>query len=160
MSFLLKWLSTQVFLFSNFWHFKLAFSVVLWKGNLKFREFFPDKVSFVWDLIDLVSDVPRHLSTKRTQWLEYQLYRGLFAFCNRTFSIISLLVVCDLKIWWKCFRFTEGLFIWGALALLGGLAHLGEMIFITRSYGIFYLSSIKKFVVSLDKNCLIKHFLQ
>ena len=33
----------------------------------------------------------------------------------------------------------------GELARLGGLAHLGEMIFIPRSHGIFYLSSIKKF---------------
>ena len=31
-----------------------------------------------------------------------------------------------------------GLFIWGELARLGGLAHLGEMIFISRLYGIFY----------------------
>ena len=38
----------------------------------------------------------------------------------------------------------------GELARLGGLAHLGEMIFIPRSYGIFYLSSIKKFVMSLE----------
>ena len=33
----------------------------------------------------------------------------------------------------------------GELARLGGLARLGEIIFIPRSYGIFYLSSIKKF---------------
>ena len=32
------------------------------------------------------------------------------------------------------------------LARLSGLARLGEMIFISRSCGIFYLSSIKKFV--------------
>ena len=37
------------------------------------------------------------------------------------------------------------------LARLGGLAHLGEMIFIPRSYGIFYLSSIKKFVYVAGK---------
>ena len=43
----------------------------------------------------------------------------------------------------------------GVLARLGGLAHLGEMIFIPRSYGIFYLSSIKKFM-SLEKDYLIK----
>ena len=44
----------------------------------------------------------------------------------------------------------------GELARLGGLAHLGEMIFIPRSYGIFYLSSIKKFVMSFEKDYLIK----
>ena len=44
----------------------------------------------------------------------------------------------------------------GELAGLGGLAGLGEMIFIPRSYGIFYLSSIKKFVMSLEKDCWIK----
>ena len=42
------------------------------------------------------------------------------------------------------------------LARLGRLARLGERIFIPRSYGIFYLSSIKKFVMSLEKDCLIK----
>ena len=44
----------------------------------------------------------------------------------------------------------------GELARLGGLAHLGEMIFIPRSYGIFCVSSVKKFVRSLKKECLIK----
>ena len=39
------------------------------------------------------------------------------------------------------------------LAGLGGLAHLGELIFIPCSYGFFYVSSIKKFVVSLVKDC-------
>ena len=34
----------------------------------------------------------------------------------------------------------------GELARLGGLARLGEIIFIPRSYGILYLSSIKKLV--------------
>ena len=44
----------------------------------------------------------------------------------------------------------------GELARLGGLARLGEIIFIARSYEIFYLSSIKKFLMSLRKACLIK----
>ena len=50
----------------------------------------------------------------------------------------------------------------GELAHLGGLAHLGEMIFIPRSYEIFYLSSIKKFLLCRWKNniYLIKQFLQ
>ena len=39
----------------------------------------------------------------------------------------------------------------GELARLGGLPRLGEMIFILRSYGIFYISSIKKFVLSLKR---------
>ena len=47
----------------------------------------------------------------------------------------------------------KGLFIWGELALLDGLAHLGGMIFNPSSYGIFYLTSIKKFVLSLETNC-------
>ena len=42
--------------------------------------------------------------------------------------------------------------MWGKLARIGGLGHLGEMIFISRSYGIFYLISIKKFVISLKKD--------
>ena len=43
----------------------------------------------------------------------------------------------------------------GELAWLGGLARLVKMIFIPRSYGIFYLSPSKKFVMSLEKDCLI-----
>ena len=56
------------------------------------------------------------------------------------------------------FFFTKHQFIikMRALGGLGGLAHLGEMIFIPRPYGIFYLSSIKRFVMSLEKDCLIK----
>ena len=42
------------------------------------------------------------------------------------------------------------------LACLGGLAHLGEMIFVPRSYGIFYLRSVKTFVMLLEKDYLIK----
>ena len=44
----------------------------------------------------------------------------------------------------------------GELDQLGGLALLGEMIFVPRSHGIFYLSSIKKFVTSPEKDCFIK----
>ena len=40
----------------------------------------------------------------------------------------------------------QGCLYGGELARLGLLDRLGEMIFIPRSYGIFYLSSIKKFV--------------
>ena len=46
------------------------------------------------------------------------------------------------------------------LSRLGGLNDQDEMIFIPRSYGIFYLSSVKKFVMSLEKDFLIKSFLQ
>ena len=55
----------------------------------------------------------------------------------------------------------EGLFIWGELVQLSGLVHPGEMIFIPRSYGICYVTSIKKFVMSLEKNlkrCKVFHF--
>ena len=48
----------------------------------------------------------------------------------------------------------------GEWARLSGLARLGEMIFIPRSHGIFYLSSINKLVMSLEKDYLIKYFLQ
>ena len=37
--------------------------------------------------------------------------------------------------------FSWGLFMWGELARLSGLARLGEVIFIPRSYGIFYLTA-------------------
>ena len=36
-----------------------------------------------------------------------------------------------------------------------GLAHLGEMVFIPRSYEIFYLTSTKEFVMSLEKGISI-----
>ena len=41
------------------------------------------------------------------------------------------------------------------LARLGEMAHLGEMIFILCSNAIFYLTSIKKSVMSLEKIVLI-----
>ena len=43
----------------------------------------------------------------------------------------------------------------GELPRLGGLPRLVEMIFVPRSYGIFYLTLVKKFVMSLIKDCLI-----
>ena len=39
------------------------------------------------------------------------------------------------------FDYTKGLFIQGELARLRALARLGEVIFIPRSYGIFYLTA-------------------
>ena len=45
------------------------------------------------------------------------------------------------------------------MAQLCGLAHLGKMIFIPHSIGIFHLSSIKKFVMSLENYCLITQLL-
>ena len=50
-------------------------------------------------------------------------------------------------------RWLSHIFYLGELARLGGLVHLVEMIFISRSYGIFYLTSIKKFDMSLEKDC-------
>ena len=50
-------------------------------------------------------------------------------------------------------KLSKKLFIWDELAWLSGLAHLGEMIFISRLYGIFRLASIKRFVMSLEKDC-------
>ena len=47
---------------------------------------------------------------------------------------------------------TKGMFIWDELARLGELAHQGKMFFIPRSNGVFfYLTSIKKFVMSQEK---------
>ena len=51
----------------------------------------------------------------------------------------------------RCSFQTQGCSYGGLLARLSGLARLGEMIFIPRSHGIFYLSSIKKFVMSSKK---------
>ena len=50
------------------------------------------------------------------------------------------------------------MFIWDELARLSELAHLGEMIFIPHCHGIFCLSSVKKFVISLEKDCLMSIF--
>ena len=48
---------------------------------------------------------------------------------------------------------TKRLFIWNELARVSGLPHLSEMIFILRSDRIFYLPSIKNFVLSQEKDC-------
>ena len=42
--------------------------------------------------------------------------------------------------------------------LSGWLAQLGETIFILHSYAIVYLTSIKMFVVTLEKDCLVTKF--
>ena len=57
-----------------------------------------------------------------------------------------------LELYW--INLFKGLFIWSELAQVGGLTHPGEVIFIPRSYGIFYLILMKKFVISLEKDCL------
>ena len=53
---------------------------------------------------------------------------------------------------------TKGLFIWGELARLRGLSRLGEVIFIPRSYGIFYLAA-KRLLCHSKKIVLITCFL-
>ena len=70
---------------------------------------------------------------------------------------VALFLVLSCNIFQNALR---GCSYGGELARLSGLARLGEMIFIPRSYGIFCLSSIKKFVMSLKKDYLIKYFLQ
>lgn len=53
---------------------------------------------------------------------------------------------------------TNGSFLWGDLARLDELAHLGEKIFIPRTCKIFYLISMKKFVMSLEKDKVVLSF--
>ena len=43
-------------------------------------------------------------------------------------------------------------FMWGEPGQLAGLSHFGQMIFISHSYEILYLTLIKNFVVSLEKD--------
>ena len=69
------------------------------------------------------------------------------------------------RLWHRCFpmifvKFLRGCSYRGELACLSGLARLGEMIFFSRSHGILYVSSIKKFIMSLEKDGLINYFLQ
>ena len=52
----------------------------------------------------------------------------------------------------KKFFGTQGLFIWGELAQLGGLAHLSEMIFSHIHMG-SSISVQSKSVMSLEKDC-------
>ena len=70
----------------------------------------------------------------------------------------------NIQVSWQVAKQPKVPFIWGELA------HLAEMILIPRSYGIFCLTSIQKFVLSLEKDCfdhvifkwfyVFKHFLQ
>ena len=48
---------------------------------------------------------------------------------------------------------TKKLFKRDEPARVSGLPHLSEMIFVPLSDGIFNLNSIKKFVLSLEKDC-------
>ena len=90
----------------------------------------------------------------------------IYDFCSETFitKALSFLLlqlclesICSLLFILVLLRSSS---YWSELARLGGLSRLGEMIFIPRSYGIFYLCSMKKFVTSLEKDCLIRYFLQ
>ena len=87
----------------NFWYFRLAFSVVFEKTIWYFISFL-GIVFFVWDLTDLSLSilVVRPLSIKRIKLLDYQFYRELLIVCSLMIGITSLLVLRDLKIWWKC----------------------------------------------------------
>ena len=76
----------------------------------------------------------------------------LFSLLNRYFFSLVLFNI-------RMEIFFKGLFIWCEMARLRGLVHLGEMIFIPRSYKVLYLGSFKKFM-SLKKGCFIKPFFQ
>ena len=67
---------------------------------------------------------------------------------NKTLHVLAPEVISKLVA-----SYIKGLFIWGKLDRLSGLAYLGEVIFIPRSYGIFHLPLILKFVKSLEKYC-------
>ena len=92
-----------------------------------------EKIKYLWFMINLVTMTVRLKTEKK---------RKIFDLCQ--------------KILLKKYIFIRGSSYGGELARLGGLARLGEMIFIPLSYGIIYLSSIKKFVTSLEKDCLIE----
>ena len=87
----------------NFGYFRLAFSVVFEKTIWYFISFL-GIVFFVWDLTDLSLSISvvRPLSIKRIKLLDYQFYRELLIVCSLMIGITSLLVLRDLKIWWKC----------------------------------------------------------
>ena len=76
-------------------------------------------------------------------WVVIMLFNtGLYNSAFPTYSLKNL-DLCSVLL---TLYLTMRLFIWGELARLGGLAHLGEMIFIPRSYGVFYFASIKNHV--------------
>ena len=65
-----------------------------------------------------------------------------------TFFLIFMYLLWSIFIEQECFIFLiaktntiNGLFIWGELVRLRRLARLGEVIFIPRSYGVFYLTA-------------------
>ena len=72
-------------------------------------------------------------------------YRAMAIYIHMCFSIQ---IDFDLKSIGGCSYGVE-------LARLSGLARLSEMIFIPHSHEMFYLSSIKKFIMSLEKYCLV-----
>ena len=102
-------------------------------------------------------------------WLRMNSSTGIFRIYHLIFGESSfkewpwnLLIYFDklVKHLFTCFLHplsstTAATFVWGCwgeLVRLDGLAHLGQIIFISRSYEIFYLISIKKFVMPLEKD--------
>ena len=78
--------------------------------------------------------------------------------CNRIIKTSDIGLV-EMLFWLAVYvALNNGLYIWGELAWLSGLAHKAEIIFIRRSYGIFCRTLTKKFVI-LEKFFLMTWFL-
>ena len=93
-------------------------------------------------------------NTKMTLYLHNFYY---YYYCQYFFFFLEIYVIRKQKSSDQTFLDLE---IGGELVRLNVLPHLGEMIFIPRLHGIFYLSSVKKFVMLLEIDYLIKYFLQ
>ena len=152
-------------------------------------------ISTVWDESDslnaiffpyyCVSNTAPRLDNCLRKWECYYARHRVFNFGNKFIKItikIIMLYTYFKAIYWLIYSSSvllelQRCDIWGELARLDGLAHLGEMIFIPHSYrqkqssrgvrrrplvvllyGIFYLLSIKKFVRSLKKDSAVLSF--
>ena len=102
--------------FFSIFYISSLFMCGFWKSDLVFREFSCYKVYyFAWRLIHLFSYVSTmtRLLVSRMMWFQWQFCSGLLIVWNQITDIISLLVLCNLEIWWKWPIFTAALHITG-----------------------------------------------
>ena len=88
----------------------------------------------VWNMFKVNNKNTRTASLMSFWWFYYQFWTYF-----TPFSSVSIASVMFAGVWFL------GMFIWGELTRLCE-------IFNPRSYGIFYLTSIRKFVMSLEKD--------
>ena len=104
-----------------------------------------------WNFAHMVSEIEKYVSEKYQKFIKYHgvLRVHLFiTFLAEVFVVAMLKSILERFVKQNIYE----------LAQLGGLVHLGQIMFIPHLYGMLYLTKFKKFAISLEKIVFItKH---